>query len=60
MIRQNRTKRAKFRGTPLFQVTYNMKTEKQTINLLNLCQLDAGRLEEGKGHDTDSGTQTDL
>ena len=49
-----------FEEVLFFQATYNMKTEKQTINLLNLCQLDAGRLEEGKGHDTDSGTQTDL
>ena len=28
----NRTKRAKFRGSPLFQATYNIKTEKQTID----------------------------
>ena len=25
-------------------------TEKQTINSLSLCRLDAGRLAEGKGH----------
>ena len=31
---------------------YNIKTEKQTIYL---CQLDAGRLAEGKGYETDLG-----
>ena len=29
---RNRTKRANFRGSPLFQATNNIKTEKQTIN----------------------------
>ena len=28
----NWTKRANFLGNPLFQATYNIKTEKQTIN----------------------------
>ena len=32
LIGRNRTKRANFRGSPLFQATYDMKTEKQTIN----------------------------
>ena len=35
---QNRTKCANFQGSPLFQATYNVKTEKQTIQL-TLCQL---------------------
>ena len=30
-----------------FQATYNIKTEKQTINSLRLCQFDAGMLAEG-------------
>ena len=52
---RNRTKRANFRRSPLFQATYNIKTEKnkQLIQLI-LCQLDARRLAEGKGHETDS------
>ena len=41
LIRRNRTKCANFRGNPLFQATYNMKTGKQTIQL-TLCQLDVG------------------
>ena len=35
LLRRNRTKRANFRGSPLFQASYNNKnkqTEKQTIN----------------------------
>ena len=32
-----------------FQAMYNIKTEKQTINSLSLCQFDAGILAEGKG-----------
>ena len=47
-IGPNKTKRAYFRGSPLYQATYNMKTEKQTIDSLSLRQLDAGRLAEGK------------
>ena len=39
LIGQNRTKRAHFRGSPLFQTTYNIKTEKQTTNSLGLCQV---------------------
>ena len=39
LIGRNRTKRAHFRGSPLFQGTYNIRTEKQTIQL-TLCQLD--------------------
>ena len=43
-----------FEGSPLFQATYNIKTEenKQLIQLI-LCQLDARRLAEGKGHKSD-------
>ena len=43
LIRQNRTKRANFRGSPLFQATYNIKTEKkpQLIQLI-LCHLGVG------------------
>ena len=37
----NWTKRAKFRGSPLFQATHNIKTEKQTIQLI-VCQFDVG------------------
>ena len=44
LMGQNRKKRANFQGSPLFQATYNIKTN----NLLCLCQLDAGRLAEGK------------
>ena len=29
---RNRTKRANFRGSPLFQATYNIKTEEKTNN----------------------------
>ena len=32
LIGRNRTERAHFRGSPLFQATYTIKTEKQTIN----------------------------
>ena len=39
LIGQNRTKRANFRGSPLFQVTYNIKTEKQTINSTYLVSV---------------------
>ena len=57
LIRRNRTKRAKFRGSPLFQPTCNnnnkKQTEKQTINSTYLVSVGCGRLEEGKGHETD-------
>ena len=36
---QNRTKRAHFRGSPLFQATNNIKTEKQTINSVSYTHL---------------------
>ena len=41
-----------FEEVIFFQATYNMKTEKQTINSLSLCQVDAGMLAvaEGKWH----------
>ena len=41
LIGRNRTKRAHFRGSPLFQGTYNIKTEKHLIQLI-LCQLGVG------------------
>ena len=41
LIGWNGTKRANFQGSRLFQVTYNIKTEKQTSQLI-LCQLDVG------------------
>ena len=41
-IGRNRPKRANFRGSPLFQATGNIKTEKQTINQLIVCQLYVG------------------
>ena len=50
LIKQNRTKHAKFWGSPLFQAMYNTeKKNKQLIQLINfiLCQLDAWRLAEG-------------
>ena len=37
-----------FEEVLFFQATYNIKT----INLLSLCQFDAGMLAEGKGHET--------
>ena len=46
LIWQNRTKCAHFRGSPLFQALFHIKTDKQTIYSLSLCQLDAGRLTE--------------
>ena len=49
-MRQNRTKRANFQGSPLFQATYNNTTENR-LNQLILCQFDARRLVEGKGHE---------
>ena len=46
LIGRNRTKRAYFRESLLYQVTYNLKTEKQTIH--SAC-VRCGRLAEGKG-----------
>ena len=54
LIGRNRTKWANFQGSPLFQATYNIKTEKQTINSFYLVSVRCGRLAEGKGHKTDS------
>ena len=53
LIGRNRTKRANFRGSPLFQATY--KTNKQNrkkkkINSTYLVSVGCGRLAEGKGH----------
>ena len=42
LIGRNRTKRANFRGSPLFQATYNIKTDrkkKQTINSICLVSV---------------------
>ena len=39
LIGRNRTKRANFRGSPLFQATYNVKTAKQTINPTHLVSV---------------------
>ena len=47
LIRRNRTKRANFRGSHLFQATYNKVKQ---LNRLILCQFDARRLAGGKGH----------
>ena len=44
LIGRNRTKRANFRGSPLFQATYNndkKQKNKQLIQLIS-CQLDVG------------------
>ena len=43
LIGRKKTKRAHFRGSPLFQATYNIKNRKnkQSIQLI-LCQLDVG------------------
>ena len=46
LIGRKRTKSAHFRGSPLFQATYNIKTETQTINSTYLCQLYARNLLE--------------
>ena len=48
LIGRNRTKCASFWGSPLFQAMYNMKKEKQTIQLI-LCQLDVGGWWKEKG-----------
>ena len=52
LIGRNRINSTHFRESPLFQATCNIKTEKQTIQLI-LCQLDVRRLAEGIGHETD-------
>ena len=46
---RNRTKRANFRGSPLFQATYSINTGKQTINSTYLVSVGRGRLAGGKG-----------
>ena len=46
LIRQSRTKRANFRGSPLFQAMSNRKTQKQTINSVYLVSLDTSQLTE--------------
>ena len=57
LIERNRTKRAHFRGSPLFQATYDIKTEeKKTMNSTDLVSVGCGRLAEGKGNDTMSVT----
>ena len=59
LIRRNRTKRAIFRESLLFQVPYNNKTtlktttDKQTINSTYFVSVGCGRLAEEKGHETD-------
>ena len=52
LIRRNRRKRVIFRGNPLFQAAYNIKTEKQTINWTYLVSFRWERLAEGKEHET--------
>ena len=54
LIGRHRTKRAIFRGSPLFQTTYNQETEKQTINSIYPVSVGCGRLAEGKRRETDS------
>ena len=49
LIGQNRTKRVNFRGSPLFQATYNIKTENKQLFQLILCQLDVGGWQKEKG-----------
>ena len=48
LIGRNRTKHAHFRGSPFFQAMYNIKTEKQAIQLI-LCQLYVGGWQKEKG-----------
>ena len=52
LIGRSRTERPNFQGSPLFQATYNIKTEKQLVQLI-LCQLDVRRQAQGKGQETD-------
>ena len=47
---QNMAKCVNFQGVLFFQATYYIKSEKQTINSLSLCQFDAEMLAEEKGH----------
>ena len=50
LIGRNRTKRASFGGSPLFQATYNVKTFFfKTINSTYLVSVGCGRLAEGIG-----------
>ena len=56
LIGRKRTKRANFRGSPVFRATYNIKTEKtNTINstYLDVYQLNVGgwRKETGEKED---------
>ena len=53
LIGRNMTKREHFRGSPLFQATYKIKTGKQTINSTYLLSVGSGRLAEGNGHEAD-------
>ena len=58
LIGRNRTKRAIFRGSPLFQATYNIKTgknknNKKPSNSTYLVSVGCERLAEGKRHETD-------
>ena len=48
LIQRNRTKRANFRGKPLFRATYNRKQLNQLIS----CPFDARKLAGGEGHET--------
>ena len=41
-----------FQEVPLFHATYNIKTERQTINSTYPVSVRCGRLAEGKGHET--------
>ena len=52
-IRRIKTKRAHFRGSPLFQATYKIKTEKRIIYSTYLVSVRCGKMAEGKGHETD-------
>ena len=52
LIGRNRTQRAHFRESPIFQTTYDIKTEEEkTINSIYLMS-DVRRLAEGKGQET--------
>ena len=42
-----------FQEVLFFKLSTTIKTEKQTSDWLSLFRLDAGRLAEGKGHETD-------
>ena len=54
LIGRNRTTSANFRGIPLFQARYNIKTQKQSISSTSLVSVGCERLAEGKGHGIDS------